>query len=234
MALEVIGIHSYYGLSHILFDVSLGVGEAEAVALLGRNGAGKTTTLRTIMGFLAPREGTIRFRGKEITGRDPYEIARMGIGHVPEDRRIFPNLTVRENLDVGSKVGANGKRRWTIERLYALFPQLGELEQRKGGYLSGGEQQMLTIARSLMGNPDLLLLDEPSEGLAPVVVEALARQIRELKQEGVSILLCEQNSAFALELCEHTYIIEKGAIAYHGASADLRQNAEVMRAYLAL
>jgi branched-chain amino acid transport system ATP-binding protein len=234
MALEVVAVNTFYGLSHILFDVSLRVGDGEVVALLGRNGAGKTTTIKTIMGLAPPRSGRIVWHGEDITGRRPFEIAARGIGFVPEERRIFPNLTVRENLEVGIKPGRNGRRAWTLERVYTLFPQLKELERRKGGFLSGGEQQMLTIARTLMGNPDLLLLDEPSEGLAPTVVEQLAHQIRDLKQEGVSILLCEQNSAFALALSDRAYIIEKGVIRYEGRSAELPDHPEVMRAFLAV
>ena len=234
MALEVAGVHTYYGLSHILFGVSLTVDEGEVVALLGRNGAGKTTTLRTIMGAAPPREGTVRCRGEEITGRPPFQIAAHGIGHVPEDRRIFPNLTVRENLEVGRKPGVNGGRPWTLERVYTLFPQLKQFERRRRGYLSDGEQQMLTIARMLMGNPSLLLLDEPSEGLAPAIVELLARQILELKGEGVAILLCEQNSAFAIAVSERVSIIEKGVIRHESSTKDLAANAEVMRAYLAV
>jgi branched-chain amino acid transport system ATP-binding protein len=234
MALEVVAVNTFYGLSHILFDVSLRVGDGEVVALLGRNGAGKTTTIKTIMGLAPPRSGRVVWHGEDITGRQPFEIAARGIGFVPEERRIFPNLTVRENLEVGIKPGRDGRRAWTLERVYTLFPQLKELERRKGGYLSGGEQQMLTIARTLMGNPDLLLLDEPSEGLAPTVVEQLAHQIRDLKREGVSILLCEQNSAFALALSDRAYIIEKGVIRHEGPAAELPAHPEIMRAFLAV
>ena len=233
MALEVADVHTYYGLSHILFRVLLRVEEGEVVALLGRNGAGKTTTLRTIMGATPPRAGTVRYRGEEITGCAPFEVAGRGIGWVPEDRRIFPNLTVRENLEVGRKAGVDGGRRWTLERVYTLFPKQKEMEGPRGGFLSGGEQQMLTIARTLMGNPDLLLLDEPSEGLAPTIVETLARQTRELKQEGVAILLCEQNSAFALAVSDRVCVIETGAIRFEGAAGPAA-DAAAMRAYLAV
>lgn len=234
MALEVAEVHTYYGLSHILFGLTLRVGEGEVVSLLGRNGAGKTTTIRTIMGAAPPRQGRITYQGDDITGRPPFQVAARGIGFVPEDRRIFPGLTVRENLEVGAKSGRNGSRRWTVERVYTLFPKLKELETRKGGLLSGGEQQMLTIARTLMGNPDLLLLDEPSEGLAPAIVESLARQILELKQEGVSMLLCEQSSAFAIAVSDRVYIIEKGVIRHESTAAALSENTEVMKKYLAV
>jgi branched-chain amino acid transport system ATP-binding protein len=236
VGLEVRGIDSFYGLSHVLFDVSLSIEEGEAVALLGRNGAGKSTTLKSIMGFVPPQKGSITWQGRDITGRRPDEVARLGIGYVPEDRRIFPHLTVRENLEVARKKDASkdGRAPWTIERVNHLFPQLALLAGRDGGLLSGGEQQMLSIARSLMGNPSVLLLDEPSEGLAPVIIEALGKQILELKQEGMAILLCEQNSFFALDICERALIIEKGSIVWEGLAADLRRSPAVMREHLAV
>ena len=234
MALDVRGIHSYYGLSHILFGVSLEIEDGEAVALLGRNGAGKSTTLKSIMGFVKPREGQVIWNGTDITGRAPDKVARMGIGYVPEDRRIFPQLSVRENLEVAVKPGVSGRPRWTLDRVYDLFPQLRLLAERKGGVLSGGEQQMLAIARGLMGNPSVLLLDEPSEGLAPVVIESLGKQILDMKKEGMGILLCEQNSFFALDLCERTMIIEKGTIVWDGAATELRKRPDVMAEHLAV
>jgi branched-chain amino acid transport system ATP-binding protein len=230
--LEVEDVHTAYGLSRVLFGVSLTVGAGECVALLGRNGVGKTTTMRSIMGLTPPSRGRITWRGKSIQGKAPHQIAKQGIGFVPEDRRIFAELSVWENLDVASRGGgANG---WTVERVYNLFPKLRELSSRQGGYLSGGEQQMLTIARTLMGNPTLLLLDEPSEGLAPMVVEYLKDQIAGLKGAGLSILLAEQNVEFSLDLADRVYILEKGEIRYTGTAAQLRDNDAIRHQYLAL
>lgn len=229
--LEVDHIHTYYGMSHVLFGVSLEVKNGEVVCLLGRNGAGKTTTLRSIMGLTPPRSGSITYKGISITGRPPYQLARMGIGYVPDTRRIFPDLTVAENLEIGQRKMGNGKG-WTKERVYELFPALRKIESRKGGYLSGGEQQMLAIARALMGNPELLLLDEPTEGLAPLVVRELEEQISQLRLEGISILLAEQNVKSALRLANRGYIIDGGQIRYHGTVVDLRENEEVRRKYL--
>lgn len=235
MILEVENIYTSYGLSQILFGISLHVNEGECVSLLGRNGVGKTTTLRSIMGLTPPRQGTVRFKGQAITGRPAYRVAQLGLGFVPEDRRIFANLTVRENLDVGRKSpAAPQKTPWTIERVYATFPILARLDERKGGYLSGGEQQMLTIGRTLMGNPDLLLLDEPSEGLAPLVVRDLGVQIQRLKEDGLTILLCEQNAKFATALSDRAYVLEKGQVRFSGTIPELQDNAEVRRQYLAL
>ncbi|MCG6535811.1 MAG: ABC transporter ATP-binding protein [Syntrophales bacterium LBB04] len=214
MMLEIKGVHTFYGLSHILFDVSLSIHERETAVLLGRNGAGKTTTLRSIMGLAPPRSGEILFRGQAITGKPANLIAQMGIGFVPEDRRIFPTLTVWENLDVARKQKESERNRWDFGQVYELFPVLKGRQKQLGGTLSGGEQQMLTIARTLMGNPELLLLDEPSEGLAPLVVQNLAEQIRKLKAEGLAILLCEQNTLFSFPLSERAYIIEKGGIRF--------------------
>ena len=225
-------MYTAYGLSQVLFGVSLEVAEAECVCLLGRNGVGKTTTMRSIMGLTPPTRGRVLWKGREIQGQAPYEIAKLGIGFVPEDRRIFAELTVWENLDVASRGVRNGG--FTVERVYDLFPTLRELRDRQGGFLSGGEQQMLTIARTLMGNPQLLLLDEPSEGLAPLVVDHLAEQIARLKREGLTILLAEQNVDFCLELADRVYVLEKGHIRYHGTAAAFRADESIRHQYLAL
>jgi len=235
MILAVRDLYTSYGLSQILFGVSLEVNEGECVALLGRNGVGKTTTLRSIMGLTTPRQGQVLYKGQDITGRPAYRAAKLGLGFVPEDRRIFPDLSVRDNLDVARKPPASPHSTvWTIARVYTLFPILAPLDERKGGYLSGGEQQMLTIGRTLMGNPDLLLLDEPSEGLAPLVVRDLGRQIQRLKEEGLTILLCEQNAKFATALSDRAYVLEKGQVRFSGTIAELQDNEEVRRQYLAL
>jgi branched-chain amino acid transport system ATP-binding protein len=235
MILEVRDLYTSYGLSQILFGISLEVRERECVALLGRNGVGKTTTLRSIMGLTPPRQGEIWYKSQNITGLPAYRVAKLGMGFVPEDRRIFPDLTVRENLDVARKSPASPHSTvWTVERVYEIFPVLARLDERKGGYLSGGEQQMLTIGRTLMGNPDLLLLDEPSEGLAPLVVRDLGRQIQRLKEEGLTILLCEQNTKFAVAFSERAYVLEKGQVRFSGTIAELQDNEEVRRQYLAL
>jgi branched-chain amino acid transport system ATP-binding protein len=231
MQLEVRGINTYYGLSHILFDVSLEVDQGEVVVLLGRNGAGKTTTMRSIMGLTAPKTGSVIFKGQDITGMRPYKIARLGMGFVPEDRRIFPDLTVKANLEVGRK-GKGGK--WTYERIFKYFPRLEELAGRRGGYLSGGEQQMLTIARTLMGNPELVLLDEPSEGLAPIIVKVLGDFIDVMKQEGLTVLLSEQNMKFALKHSDRAYIVDNGHMKYHGTIQELARNEEIKKKYLAV
>ena len=235
MILEVNDVYTSYGLSQILFGVSLNVDEGECVALLGRNGVGKTTTLRSIMGLTAPKQGSVIYKGDDITGKEAFRVAKLGLGFVPEERRIFPDLTVLENLEVGRKpaVEPNGKE-WTFERVHEIFPILADLGERKGGYLSGGEQQMLTIGRTLMGNPDLLLLDEPSEGLAPLVVRDLGTQIRRLKEEGMTILLCEQNAKFATALSDRAYIIEKGQVRFSGTIDELQANDEVREQYLGL
>jgi len=232
--LEVQGINTYYGLSHILFDLSLEVYEGETVCLLGRNGVGKTTTLRSIMGLTPPRSGTIKLYGKEVRGKQPFEIARLGVGLVPEDRIIFPDLTVRENLEIAVKKGQKRKQDggWTIEKIHRLFPVLEARDKQWGGTLSGGEQQMLTIARTLMGNPRLLLLDEPSEGLAPMVTRVIEEQILALKKEGLTILLSEQNSNFALNVSDRAYILEKGQIGWQGPIHELREKPEIMMTYL--
>jgi len=225
------GIHTFYGLSHILFGVSLRVEPGEVVCLLGRNGAGKTTTMKSIMGLTPPKRGNIRFKDEEITGKQPYVLARQGIGYVPDDRRIFADLTVGENLDIAARKG-RGTEGWDMERVYELFPALKNIESRKGGCLSGGEQKMLAIARALMGNPELLLLDEPTEGLAPTMVHALEDQIRKLRQAGLTVLLAEQNVRSALRLSDHGYIIDNGQIRYQGSVGELEENEEVRRRYL--
>lgn len=233
MILEVQTLYAALGFSRILFGVSLSVGEGEVVSILGRNGVGKTTTLRSIMGLVRPSSGSVRWKGQEIAGLASYEIARLGVGFVPEDRRIFADLTVWENLDVARRPSDRGER-WTVDRVYDLFPALRDLRTRHGGYLSGGEQQMLTIARTLMGNPDLLLLDEPSEGLAPLVVEQLKEQLLRLKAEGIAILLCEQSYKFSLGLSSRAYILEKGRVCYQGSLEALEANEEISRTYLAV
>jgi branched-chain amino acid transport system ATP-binding protein len=234
-ALEVSDLYTAYGLSQILFGVSLSVEKGECVALLGRNGVGKTTTLRSIMGLTAPYRGSVRYNGVDITGRPAYQVAKLGLGFVPEERRIFPDLTVQQNLEVARKPAASPHaKEWTVEAVFETFPALAELAGRKGGYLSGGEQQMLTIGRTLMGNPDLLLLDEPSEGLAPLIVRDLGRQIGRLKEQGLTILLCEQNAKFAIKLSDRAYILEKGQVRFAGSIEALHANDDVRRQYLGL
>jgi branched-chain amino acid transport system ATP-binding protein len=231
--LAIENLHAAYGLSRVLFGVSLKVDAGECVCLLGRNGVGKTTTIRSVMGFLPPTGGRILWKGTDIAGWSPHRVARAGIGFVPEDRRIFAELTVWENLDVATRA-AQRTGDWTIHSVYELFPVLRELRDRRGGFLSGGEQQMLTIARTLMGNPELLLLDEPSEGLAPLVVATLLRNIRALKERGVTILLAEQGVDFSLALADRVYILEKGTIRYTGPAAELRENQEMRNRLLSL
>lgn len=231
--LEVHDIHAAYGSSRVLFGISLTVARGECVCLLGRNGVGKTTTMRAIMGLTPPSSGRIVFDGTDITGLPPHRIARLGLGFVPENRRIFAELTVWENLDVAARAtGRSGH--WTVEAVYGLFPKLSELANRQGGFLSGGEQQMLTIGRTLMGNPDLLLLDEPSEGLAPLVVESMLEQVSRLKREGLTILLAEQNVDFSLAIADRVYVLEKGAVRFAGAAAELRDNPRLRDELLAL
>ena len=229
--LEVEGIHTFYGLSHILFGVSLKVEPKVLVCLLGRNGAGKTTTLRSIIGLNPPRQGSIRFRGEEVTGEEPYLLTRKGISYVPDDRRIFADLTVGENLEIGVRKARSGAG-WGRERVYEIFPALQKIESRKGGCLSGGEQKMLAIARALMGNPELLLLDEPTEGLAPALVRALEAQIKGLRDSGLTVLLAEQNVKSALRLSDRGYIIDNGQIRYEGRVEEMRDNEEVRKKYL--
>jgi branched-chain amino acid transport system ATP-binding protein len=231
--LAVEEVFTSYGLSQVLFGVSLEVAAGECVCLLGRNGVGKTTTIRSVMGLTPPREGRVMWKGRDVSGRQPYQIAALGIGFVPEDRRIFADLTVWENLDVAAR-SRGGTTAWTLERIFDLFPKLRELVDRQGGFLSGGEQQMLTIARTLMGNPQLLLLDEPSEGLAPLVVDHLKEQIVRLKQDGLTILLAEQNVDFCLDLADRVYVLEKGRIRYEGTAASFREDESIRAQYLAL
>jgi branched-chain amino acid transport system ATP-binding protein len=231
MLLQIQGIHTYYELSHILFDVSLSVDPGEIVCLLGRNGAGKSTTMKSVIGLTPPRAGSILFKGLECIGKKPFQLARMGIGYVPDDRRVFADLTVEENLSiVQRKQHAGGP--WNTDSVYDFFPALKKISTRRAGFLSGGEQQMLAIGRALMTNPDLLLLDEPTEGLAPLVVRMLEDQIRELKSRGMTILLAEQNQRTALGLSDRGYIIDNGAIQYQGTIQDLMENEAVMRKYL--
>ena len=232
--LQVSGIHSYYGQAHILSEVSLEVNAGEVVVLLGRNGAGKSTTLKSIIGLVRPRSGAITFAGTRIERLAPYRIARLGLGYVPEERRIFTDLTVLENLEVGRQPARPGAPAWDFEKIGALFPNLHEMPARLGGRMSGGEQQMLTIARTLMGNPACILLDEPSEGVAPVIVDQMAEAIRGLKAAGVAILLSEQNLHFAMEVADRAYIIEKGGIRFQGTMQELSGNAEVQAQYLAV
>jgi len=233
--LRLSDVHVHIGKLHILQGVSLEVRAGECAALLGRNGVGKTTTLRSIMGLTAPHRGTVRYGGVDITGRPSYQIARLGLGFVPEERRIFPDLTVRQNLEVARKPPASAHaREWTVDAVFETFPALAPLAARKGGYLSGGEQQMLTIGRTLMGNPDFLLLDEPSEGLAPLIVRDLGRQIGRLKEQGLTILLCEQNAKFAARLSDRAYVLEKGHVRFAGSIEALYGDEEVRRQYLGL
>lgn len=233
MILEVDKVHTYYGTSHILFDVSLSVDRGEIVCLLGRNGAGKTTTLRTLMGLTPCKSGSIKFHGQEIKSRPPYYIARLGMGYVPDNRLVFPDLTVRENLELAIKVPKNfSGEPWSVERVYELFPSLKKLDRNLGGYLSGGEQQMLTVGRTLMGNPELILLDEPVEGLAPLVVREFASRIRSLRTLGQTILFSEQNLAFALAVAQRAYVIDRGRIRFQGSMEELGANEEVKRKYL--
>ena len=228
--LEVNEIHTYYGTSHILFGISFDVKEGEAVCLLGRNGAGKTTTFRSIIGLTPPKKGSIKFRDKEIIGKPPYRIAKMGIGFVPDTRRIFPDLTVRQNILIARR--EKEKAVWNLETIYALFPKLRELDTHMGTQLSGGEQQMLTVARTLMTNPELLLLDEPGEGLAPLVIKAMEQQLGEIKKLGITMLICEHNVGLATALSDRGYVIDKGAIRYQGTIEELQKNEEVRKKYL--
>ena len=231
--LQLVGVHAAYGQSRVLFGISLEVQQGECVCLLGRNGVGKTTTMRTVMGLTPSSAGRVRFKSRDITGWPPHRIARAGIGLVPEDRRIFAELTVWENLDVGRRAAAR-RGRWTVDGVLELFPALAALRDRQGGFLSGGEQQMLTIARTLTGNPELLLLDEPSEGLAPLVVEALLTKVRELKAQGLTILLAEQGVDFSLALADRVYVLEKGTVRYSGEAASLRADRELLDRLLSL
>ena len=232
--LEVSALDAWYGKARILFEVSLGVQEGECVALMGRNGAGKSTTMKTIMGLIARRAGRVVWRGHDISTLPGYRIARLGLGWVPEDRRIFTDLTVRENLAVGRQPPREGAPSWTEAQVFELFPNLAAMPDRLGGRMSGGEQQMLTIARTLMGNPHLILLDEPSEGVAPVIVEQMARMIVRLKQEGLSILLSEQNLHFARLVSDRAVVLEKGQVRYADSMQALMADEQVQRTYLSV
>jgi branched-chain amino acid transport system ATP-binding protein len=232
--LEAVGLNAFYGYAHILFDLSINIGRGEVVVLLGRNGAGKSTTMKSIVGLAPPASGTITFQGMPIARQPPHGIARAGLGYVPEERRIFTDLTVAENLEVGRQPPREGAPAWTEEALFAMFPNLAEMQGRPAGQMSGGEQQMLTIARTLMGNPSLILLDEPSEGLAPVIVNQMAATIHALKERGLSVLLSEQNLRFARMVSDRAYIIEKGRIRWKGTMADLDGDEEARRKYLSV
>ncbi|MDB5315429.1 MAG: Amino acid/amide transporter ATP-binding protein 2, family [Rhodospirillales bacterium] len=232
--LDVAGLHAHYGRAHILDDVGFAVAAGEVTVLLGRNGAGKTTTMKAVMGLVPPSAGSVVFEGRDIAGLPPFRVARAGIGYVPEERRIFTDLTVLENLNVGRQAPREGLRAWDPARLFELFPSLGAMRDRPGGRMSGGEQQMLAIARTLMGNPRLLLLDEPSEGLAPVIIERMVHAIVALKAEGLSILLSEQNLHFARLVSDRAVIIEKGRIRWSGTLPELMAADEVREQYLSV
>lgn len=236
MLLDVRGLNTYYGMSHVLQGISLSVEKGEIVALLGRNGMGKSTTLKSIMGLVKPKSGSVVFGGQDITGYPPYKVARAGIGYVPEDRRIFPNLSVLDNLDIGVKGGKiadpNNPNVWTVDRIFHHFLMLKERAQQKGRFLSGGEQQMLTIGRSLMGNPDLLLVDEPTEGLAPLLVKEVRDILEEINKAGVSILLVEHNIKVAMSLANRVYLMGKAHIGFAGTVEELKTQPEVREKYL--
>src|SRR6185369_8927803 len=231
---EAQGIDVFYGTSQILFDVSVSVVEGQTMALLGRNGAGKSTTLKAIAGIAPPARGRVRVTTKEVQGRKPYVIARAGLGFVPEDRQVFPEHSVEDNLEIAAKKGPHGQDYWNLARIYDLFPVLEPLRHRIAGRLSGGEQQMLAIARTLMGNPALLLLDEPSEGLAPIIVQRIGELLRQLRGTGATVLLAEQNLHFCLGLASHATVIDKGQIVYTATIEDLKANDNIRRRYLAL
>ena len=228
MALEVEGVHTYYGESHVLQGISLRVDRGEVLAILGRNGMGKTTLIRTIVGFTPPREGRVLYEGTETTRLPPFRMVALGMALVPQGRRVFPSLSVRENLDVARR----GEGRWNLEQVYALFPRLGERAGNRANKLSGGEQQMLAIGRALMSNPDLLLMDEPTEGLAPLLVREVGRVIGELKRSGLSILLVEQNLALALSVADRVHVLSRGQIVHSGTPAELMGNDDVKTRYL--
>ncbi len=230
--LNIDQINTYYGQSHVLQGVSLSIRKGEVVSLLGRNGVGKTTTLRSIMGLTPPRSGRIFLKGKDVAGKHPFQIAKMGIGYVPDDRRIFADLTLFENLELARRLSSKDKIQWTFEKIYDLFPVFVELKERKGTQLSGGEQKMLAIGRALMKNPDLLLLDEPSEGLAPLIVQNLAEVTGRIRSEGVTILLADQNLKFCRKTSDRGYILEKGMIQYQGVMEEIWQNEEIVKKYL--
>jgi branched-chain amino acid transport system ATP-binding protein len=232
--LKIERLDAYYGRAHILQGIGFSMGRGEVLALMGRNGAGKSTTMKAVMGLVPPAGGTVTFEGRRVDGREPFEIARMGIGYVPEDRRVFSELSVMENLSVAQRPPRPDAPQWTPERLFALFPNLGRMRDRAGGAMSGGEQQMLTIARTLMGNPKLVLLDEPSEGLAPVIVEQMANTILALKAAGLSVLISEQNLHFASNVADRATIIEKGMIRFTGTMDELKANEAIRTQYLSV
>jgi branched-chain amino acid transport system ATP-binding protein len=233
MLLELKALHTYYEESHILQGISLDVDQGEIVCLLGRNGVGKSTTLKSIIGLVKPRSGEVVFEGRDIAGMPPYAIAKLGVGYVPEERRIFPTLTVRENLLMGIKPGQKGNGEgWTVDKVYKYFPALHSRDKQKGGHLSGGEQQMLTIARTLMGNPEVLLIDEPTEGLAPLIVETVEQVIMDIHRQGIPVLLVEQNMRVALRLAGRIYVISKGKIVFHGTCQELEEAVEIREKYL--
>ena len=234
MKLQVSNLNAWYGPAHILFDLGLAVGDGEVVALLGRNGAGKSTTFKALVGLLERRSGSIVYEGRDLSGSPTHAIVRAGLGYVPEDRRIFTELTVEENLEVGRQPSRPGAPTWTPEKLYGLFPNLAAMRKRPGGRMSGGEQQMLTIARTLMGNPGLVLLDEPSEGLAPKIVEDMASAILAMKREGLSLIISEQNLHFARLISDRAMVIERGRVRFSGTIAELEADPEVRDAYLAV
>jgi len=232
LILNIDQINTFYGQSHVLQAVSLSIHKGEVVCLLGRNGVGKTTTLRSIIGLTPPRSGRIQLKGIDIAGKQPFQIAQLGIGYVPDDRRIFSDLTLFENLELARRLSSKGRPRWTFEKIYDLFPVFVDLKERKGNQLSGGEQKMLAIGRALMKNPDLILLDEPSEGLAPLIVQNLAQVIGRIRSEGVTILLADQNLKFCRKTSDRGYILEKGMIQYEGVMEEIWQNEEIVKKYL--
>ena len=232
--LDVSEVDGFYGSSQVLFGMGLSVHKGETLALLGRNGAGKSSTMKAIAGILPPRRGSVRILGREMRGYPPHRIARAGVGYVPEDRQIFPDLTVHDNLEIASKKGLDGTRQWTFDRVYEMLPLLAPLRSRLGGQLSGGEQQMLTVGRSLMGNPSVLLLDEPSEALAPIMVQRIGDLIRELRRCGTTIVLAEQNLHFCLGLADRAVVIDRGSTVYHGTIAELGSNEAIKRKYLSV
>jgi branched-chain amino acid transport system ATP-binding protein len=232
--LSVRNLHAFYGKAHILHGVSFEMAAGDVVALVGRNGAGKSTTMKALMGLVQPAEGSVTFAGQAIQGQEPFEIARLGLGYVPEERRIFADLTVMENLAVGERPPRAGAPRWTPDALFKLFPNLGRMQDRPGGQMSGGEQQMLTIARTLMGNPRLVLLDEPSEGLAPVIIEDMAKAIVKLRNEGLTVLISEQNLHFARLVAGRALVMEKGVMRFDGTMEALMADASIRERYLAV
>jgi branched-chain amino acid transport system ATP-binding protein len=233
MVLELRDLNTFYEESHILQGISLNVDRGEIVCLLGRNGVGKSTTLKSVIGLVKPRSGEVVFKGQNVAGMPPHTIAKLGVGYVPEERRIFPTLSVRENLLMGIKPGQKGNGEgWTIERIYKYFPALQSRDKQRGGHLSGGEQQMLTIARTLMGNPEVLLIDEPTEGLAPKIVETVEQVIQDIHQHNIPILLVEQNMRVALRLAGRIYVISKGKIVFQGTGQELKEAHEVREKYL--